>query len=65
MGDMRRGLVLIMGVRVVMGPDGCGGKQAEIAEIKEDRLTVGRVQGVVKVGMFAAQVAELLAREIW
>ena len=76
MGDMRRGLVLIMGVCVVMGADGCGGKQAEIAEIKEDRLTVGRVQGEVKVGMSAAQVAELLGspnivttkdkrREVW
>ena len=52
---------------------GCGGKQAEI---KEDRLTVGRVQGEVKMGMSAAQVAELLGspnivttddkrREVW
>ena len=53
---------------------GCGGKHAEI---KEDRLTVGRVQrGEVKVGMSAAQVAELLGspnivttddkrREVW
>jgi outer membrane protein assembly factor BamE (lipoprotein component of BamABCDE complex) len=52
---------------------GCGGEKAEI---KEDRLTVGRVQGEVKVGMSAAQVAELLGspnivttddkrREVW
>lgn len=72
MGQMRRGLVLV-GLCVVMGWTACGGKQAEI---KEDRLTVGRVQGEVKVGMSAAQVAELLGspnivttddkrREVW
>lgn len=58
---------------VLIGVTGCGGTQAEI---KEDRLTVGRVQGEVKVGMSAAQVAELLGspnivttddkrREVW
>lgn len=52
---------------------GCGGKQAEI---KEDRLTVGKVQGEIKVGLPASQVAELLGspnivttdekrREVW
>jgi outer membrane protein assembly factor BamE (lipoprotein component of BamABCDE complex) len=52
---------------------GCGGNRAEI---KEDRLTVGKVQGEIKVGMSAAQVAELLGspnivttdekrREVW
>lgn len=52
---------------------GCGGNKAEI---KEDRLTVGKVQGEIKVGMSAAQVAELLGspnivttdekrREVW
>ncbi|MCC6966111.1 MAG: outer membrane protein assembly factor BamE [Nitrospira sp.] len=66
------GLVLV-GICAVIGLTGCGGKQAEI---KEDRLTVGRVQGEVKVGMSAAQVAELLGspnivttddkrREVW
>jgi hypothetical protein len=46
------------------------------AEIKEDRLTVGKVQGEIKVGMSASQVAELLGspnivttddkrREVW
>jgi outer membrane protein assembly factor BamE (lipoprotein component of BamABCDE complex) len=56
-----------------MGWAGCGSEQAEI---KEDRLTVGRVQGEVNVGMSAAQVAELLGspnivttddkrREVW
>jgi outer membrane protein assembly factor BamE (lipoprotein component of BamABCDE complex) len=48
----------------------------EPAEIKEDRLTVGKVQGEIKVGMSAAQVAEILGspnivttdenrREVW
>jgi outer membrane protein assembly factor BamE (lipoprotein component of BamABCDE complex) len=52
---------------------GCGGNKAEI---KEDRLTVGKVQGEIKVGMPASQVAELLGspnivttdekrREVW
>lgn len=52
---------------------GCG---SEKAEIKEDRLTVGKVQGEIKVGMPASQVAELLGapnivttdekrREVW
>lgn len=53
---------------------GCGGGGK--AEIKEDRLTVGKVQGEVKVGMPASEVAELLGspnivttdekrREVW
>lgn len=52
---------------------GCGGGKAEI---KEDRLTVGKVQGEIKVGMPASQVAEILGspnivttdekrREVW
>jgi outer membrane protein assembly factor BamE (lipoprotein component of BamABCDE complex) len=52
---------------------GCGGGTAEI---KEERLTVGKVQGEIKVGMAASQVAELLGspnivttdekrREVW
>ena len=63
----------LVGICILIGLTGCGGKQAEI---KEDRLTVGRVQGEVKVGMSAAQVAELLGspnivttddkrREVW
>jgi outer membrane protein assembly factor BamE (lipoprotein component of BamABCDE complex) len=49
---------------------------SEPAEIKEDRLTVGKVQGEIKVGIPASQVAELLGspnivttdekrREVW
>ncbi len=52
------------------------GCASERAEIKEDRLTVGKVQGEIKVGMSASQVAELLGspnivttddtrREVW
>ncbi len=52
---------------------GCGGNRADI---QEDRLTVGKVQGEIKVGMPASQVAELLGspnivttdekrREVW
>lgn len=56
---------------------GCsGGKIETKPETKEDRLTVGKVQGEVKVGMPASQVAELLGspnivttdekrREVW
>lgn len=62
-------LGLCMSVIIV----GCG---SEKAEIKEDRLTVGKVQGEIKVGMSASQVAELLGspnivttdekrREVW
>ena len=53
-----------------------GCSSSEKAEIKEDRLTVGKVQGEIKVGMPASQVAELLGspnivttddkrREVW
>jgi len=52
---------------------GCSSNKAEI---KEDRLTVGKVQGEIKVGMPGSQVAELLGspnivttddkrREVW
>ena len=52
------------------------GCASEKAEIKEERLTVGKVQGEIKVGMPASQVAELLGspnivttddkrREVW
>lgn len=58
---------------LLMATAGCGGGKAEI---KEDRLTVGKVQGEIKVGMPASQVAELLGspnivttdekrREVW
>ncbi len=72
MKHMQWSLALV-GICVAIGMTGCGGKQVEI---KEERLTVGRVQGEVKVGMSAAQVAELLGspnivttddkrREVW
>ena len=64
---------VVLGMCLAVALAGCtGGK----AEIKEDRLTVGKVQGEVKVGMPASQVAELLGspnivttdekrREVW
>jgi outer membrane protein assembly factor BamE (lipoprotein component of BamABCDE complex) len=63
--------MLCLGVCLIAA--GCGGNRAEI---QEDRLTVGKVQGEIKVGMSASQVAELLGspnivttdekrREVW
>lgn len=63
----------ILSLCLLMAFTGCGGGKAEI---KEDRLTVGKVQGEIKVGMAASQVAELLGspnivttdekrREVW
>ena len=64
---------IAMGVCLAVAVAGCAGGTAEI---KEDRLTVGKVQGEVKVGMPASQVVELLGspnivttdekrREVW
>lgn len=69
---MKRRAILV-GLCLAAALIGCG---EERAEIKEDRLTVGRVQGEIKVGMPASQVAELLGspnivttdekrREVW
>jgi outer membrane protein assembly factor BamE (lipoprotein component of BamABCDE complex) len=66
-------IALGMCLAVVTGGCQSGGGRAEI---KEDRLTVGKVQGEIKVGMPASQVAELLGspnivttdekrREVW
>ena len=63
----------ILTLCLLIAAAGCGGNKAEI---KEDRLTVGKVQGEIKVGMPASQVAELLGspnivttddkrREVW
>src|SRR4051812_11691199 len=48
---------IAFGLCVFVAAAGCS---SERAEIKEDRLTVGKVQGEIKVGMPASQVAELL-----
>ena len=48
---------IALGLCVSVVVAGCGGGTAEI---KEERLTVGKVQGEIKVGMAASQVAELL-----
>jgi outer membrane protein assembly factor BamE (lipoprotein component of BamABCDE complex) len=69
---MKRTL-LALGMCLAVAVAGCAGGKAEI---KEDRLTVGKVQGEVKVGMPASQVVELLGspnivttdekrREVW
>jgi outer membrane protein assembly factor BamE (lipoprotein component of BamABCDE complex) len=68
-----KNLWIALGLCVSITVAGCGGGTAEI---KEDRLTVGKVQGEIKVGMAASQVAELLGspnivttdekrREVW
>jgi outer membrane protein assembly factor BamE (lipoprotein component of BamABCDE complex) len=64
---------MALGMCLAVAITGCAGGKAEI---KEDRLTVGKVQGEVKVGMPASQVVELLGspnivttdekrREVW
>jgi outer membrane protein assembly factor BamE (lipoprotein component of BamABCDE complex) len=64
---------ITLGLCMAVVVAGCGSK---VAEIKEDRLSVGKVQGEIKVGMAASQVVELLGspnivttddkrREVW
>ncbi len=66
-------VLIVVGLFFVAGVAGCA---APKAEIKEDRLTVGKVQGEIKVGMSADKVAEILGspniittdekrREVW
>jgi len=68
-----KGTWIALGLCLSVVAAGCA---SEKAEIKEDRLTVGKVQGGIKVGMPASQVAELLGspnivttddkrREVW
>ncbi|BFU96849.1 MAG: conserved protein of unknown function [Nitrospira sp.] len=65
---------VLWGLCLSIGLAGCGG--GGTAEIKDDRLTVGRVQSEIKVGMPASQVVEILGspnivttddkrREVW
>jgi outer membrane protein assembly factor BamE (lipoprotein component of BamABCDE complex) len=72
-GQLMKRTWIAFGVCLLVAAAGCG---EEKAEIKEDRLTVGKVQGEVKVGMPASQVVELLGspnivttdekrREVW
>ena len=64
---------IIIGMCLALGLSGCGSNKAEIPD---ERLTVGKVQGEIKTGMSAAQVAEILGspnivttddkrREVW
>lgn len=66
-------ILIIIGMCLALGLSGCGGNKAEIPD---ERLTVGKVQGEIKTGMSAAQVAEILGspnivttddkrREVW
>lgn len=73
---MKRSLITVgtcLSVVLSMALTGCATKKAEI---EEDRLTVGKVQAEIKVGMDAAKVAEILGspnivttddqrREVW
>ncbi len=65
--------LIVAGLFLVAGVTGCAEQKAEIPE---DHLTVGKVQGEIKVGMSAAKVAEVLGspniittdekrREVW
>ena len=69
---------IALGLCLAVGAAGCEGRRAEIKDdkTKEDRLTVGKVQGEIKVGIPASQVAEFLGspnivttdekrREVW
>ena len=73
-GASDEGTWIALGLCLSVVAAGCS--SSEKAEIKEDRLTVGTVQGEIKVGMPASQVAELLGspnivttddkrREVW
>jgi hypothetical protein len=65
-------LVLILAVGVI----GCASRQQQEPAQIEDRLTVGKVQGEIKIGLDAASVVEILGspnivttdeerREVW
>ena len=72
-----KGTWIALGLCISVATASCGGGTAEIKEEdRKDRLTVGKVQGEIKVGMSASQVAELLGspnivttddkrREVW
>lgn len=69
---MQRTLIILT-LSLAVGSAGCVAQQAEL---REDRLTVGKVQGTIMLGLDAAKVAELLGspnivttdderREVW
>lgn len=69
---MKRTL-LVVGLSFSMCMAGCS---SDRAEIPEERLTVGKVQGEIRIGMSSAKVAEILGspnivttdekrREVW
>lgn len=72
---MKLGL-LIAGICLFSGVAGCAGTNGDMGDTPQDRLTVGKVQGEIKVGLDAAKVAEILGspnivttdekrREVW
>jgi outer membrane protein assembly factor BamE (lipoprotein component of BamABCDE complex) len=77
-GNAMKRTWIVLGLCLAVATAGCEGGRAEIKDdkTKGDRLTVGKVQGEIKVGMPASQVAELLGspnivttddkrREVW
>jgi hypothetical protein len=53
---------IALGLCLSMAGGGCGGEKAEI---KEDRLTVGKVQGEIKVGSPNIVTTDDKRREVW
>lgn len=71
-----RAIWIALGLSVSIALTGCARETAQPAQQKEDRLTVGKVQAEIKVGMPASRVAEILGspnivstderrREVW
>ena len=71
-----RAIWIALGLSVSVALTGCARETAQQAQQREDRLTVGKVQGEIKVGMPASRVAEILGspnivstderrREVW
>jgi outer membrane protein assembly factor BamE (lipoprotein component of BamABCDE complex) len=73
-GDSMRAILIVVGLCLSVALTGCAREAAQAPP--EDRLTVGKVQGEIKVGMPASRVAEILGspnivstdekrREVW
>jgi len=71
-----KGAWIALGLCISVTTASCGGGAEIKDEDRKDRLTVGKVQGEIKVGMPASQVAEILGspnivttdekrREVW
>lgn len=76
---MKRALIMLgmsLSVVLLVSLAGCATQKQTLPEIEGDSLTVGKVQGEIRVGMDAAKVAEILGspniittddqrREVW